>query len=195
MRNPGRHALVLIAVLLAATVFTACENPFDPLNKSGAIRGLSFIGFSLTWDKWDSDPESDGVIVTIDYTNEFGDGLSFREKPHQVVIEFYKQKEVGVETDENGDPIPNTGRPTFDALMFSFPIEHDHSDDDIRVPIEAYEGALRSNGFDLTETVQAFVVVRVFPPKAVPQAELVAFAASQDIFVPEDTAAEQPDLP
>lgn len=195
MRSTGRLVLALAVILVAAVTFPACENPFDPIDKTDEIRGLSFIDFSLTWDKWDSDPESDGVIVTIDYSNEFGDGLNFHDKPHQVVIEFYEQLLVGAEIDDNGNPVPNTGRPTFGRLIFSFPIEHDHSDDDIRIPIEAYEGRLRDAGFADDESAVAFVVVRVFPPKAVPQEELVAFLADQEIFVPEPTAAAEGELP
>ena len=195
MRSTGRLVLALAGILVAAVTFSACENPFDPIDKSDEIRGLSFVGFSLTWDKWDSDPESDGVIVTVDYSNEFGDGLNFHDKPHQVVIEFYEQIFVDVETDDNGNPVPNTGRPTFGSLIFSFPIEHDHSDDDIRIPIEAYQGDLQRSGFDLNESAIVFVTVRVFPPWDIPQDELVAFQADQEVFVPEPTAADPEGLP
>jgi len=195
MRNSGRLGLALAVILVAATVFTACENPFDPLDKSDEIRGLAYIGFSLTWDQWDSEPGGDGVIATVDYFNEFGDALSFHDKAHLVIIEFYTQKSVGPEIGEDGEPVPNTGRPTFDQLIFSYPVEHDFSDADIRIPIEAYEDDLVGAGYSLEEPAVVFATVRVYPPKALPQEELVSFAPDQTVYEPDATAADPIDLP
>src|SRR5512137_353909 len=94
MRFAGRRLSWVLGAfaLLAVAALGGCENPFDPLDKSDEIKGLSYVDFSLTWDRWDSDPEYDGVVVGIDYYNEFNDALSFHDKPHQVVFEFYTQK-------------------------------------------------------------------------------------------------------
>ena len=63
MRLTRRSFLLLGAfALLALTTLPGCENPFDPLDKSPKIQGLTFIDFSLTWDRWDSDPQFDGVV-------------------------------------------------------------------------------------------------------------------------------------
>ena len=194
-RSFRRNLLILTALLLLTVPFTACVNPFDPLDTTDAIRGLSFVDFSLTWDRWDSDPEADGVIVTVEYFNEFSDSLSFNDKPHRVVIEFYTERNVNPNfNEETGEPIEGSGSPTFDELFFTFPVEHQNSDNDILIPIEAYRAAMEGAGYDLTEDALAFVNVRVFPPQQDPQPELVAFYAGQTIYQPEPTAAEEEDL-
>jgi hypothetical protein len=182
----------LLAVLM---IFGACSNPFDPLDESSRIRGLSYIDFALTWDRWDSDPEGDGVSVTVEYFNEFGDSLSFHDKPHEVVIEFWTQELIGAIIPEGGGD-PEGGRPTNNQLIFSFPVEHDFSDDDIRIPIEAYDQALEAN-FEVfpEESITLFVIVRVFPPLQDPQPELVAFYSGQTVFEPEEALATEGTVP
>ncbi len=106
---------LLLALLLVSMGLAACTNPFDPLTTSDSIRGLSYIDFSLIWDRWDSDPEGDGISVTVEYFNEFGDSLEFHDKPHKVVIEFWTEKIVGGTTDpDTGEPVG--GRPSNDVL-------------------------------------------------------------------------------
>jgi len=198
----GRKLFVLLTALLLTVSFPACENPFDPLDTSSEIRGLSYVDFSLTWDRWDSDPEGDGVIVSIEYFNEFGDSLSFNDKSHRVVIEFYTQTEVGgAEIPDPEDPeAPPTivpGRCTFGELFFSYPVVHSNSDDDIRIPIEAYKGAMAGAGYDFNDPLtvyDAFVNLRVFPPQQVPRPELIVFYCDQTIFEPEETAATPEEL-
>jgi hypothetical protein len=192
----GRRLFFLLTALFLTLSFPACENPFDPLDTSSEIRGLSYVDFSLTWDRWDSDPEGDGVIVSIEYFNEFGDSLSFNDKPHRVVIEFYSQRNVGGTVPEEGGEATG-GRCTFDSLFFSYPVVHTNSDDDIRIPIEAYQGAMAGAGFDFDnpeEGYQAFVNLRVFPPQQVPRPELIVFYCDQTIFEPEETAATPEEL-
>lgn len=205
-----RKLLPLLSVLLISVAFTSCENPFDPLDTSEEIRGLSYIDYTLLWAFWDSDPEGDGVEVEVAYFNEFGDSLSFHDKNHRVVIEFYTQQTVGAIVDpENPDAPPSGGIPASDQLFFTFPVEHSNSDNTIRIPIEAYEGSMVEAGYDFTGCVtgedpetgappdfNAFVQVRVFPPQQKPQAELVIYYADQLIYEcpetlpPDETAGE-----
>ncbi len=190
-----RNLLILTALLVLTVPLTACVNPFDPLDTTDAIRGLSFIDYSLTWDRWDSDPEADGVIISIEYFNEFSDSLSFNDKPHRVVIEFYTERKINPDISETtGEPVEGSGTPTFDSLFFTFPVEHRNSDNDILIPIEAYEAAMVGAGYSLDEDALAFVNVRVFPPQQEPQPELVVFYDGQTIYQPEPTAAEEGDL-
>ena len=188
-----RNLLFLAILLLPAVGLFGCVNPFDPLDTTDAIRGLSFVDFSLTWDRWDSDPGGDGVIVTVEYFNEFSDSLSFHDKPHRVVIEFYTEQVVGGEVNETTGDITG-GRPTFDELFFTFPVVHRNSDNDILIPIEAYVDAMVGAGYDLEEDAAAFVNVRVFPPQQDPRPELIVFYSGQTIYEPEPTAAEPEDL-
>lgn len=98
MRTAGFKWMRYGAIALLATgVIAGCENPLDPINKSEKIEGLSFIDVSATWDRWDSDPEYDGVSISVDYFNELGSGLSFHDKPHKVVIEFWTSKDTSKE--------------------------------------------------------------------------------------------------
>ncbi len=167
MRLAGRRSLLLGALaLLASSLFVGCDNPIDPLDKSAKIQGLSYIDFSATWDRWDSDPEYDGILLTLDYKSEFGDGLSFHDKAHDVVVEFWTQIESGPD-----DAILKSR----ETLFFSKTIRYSNSDDDIRIPIEAYFSALEGSGIDLADDAGAkvFMVVRVFPPEEFPRTELL----------------------
>ena len=195
MTRAFRRNLLVLTALLLTVPFAACVNPFDPLSTTDAIRGLSFVDYSLTWDRWDSDPAGDGVVVTVEYFNEFSDSLSFNDKPHRVVIEFYTERKVNPDVDEvTGETQENTGTPTFDELFFTFPVEHQNSDNDILIPIEAYQAAMVGVGYDLSEDAEAFVNVRVFPPQQDPQPELVVFYSGQTIYEPEPTAATEDEL-
>lgn len=186
---------LLLALLLVAMGLTACTNPFDPLSTSDSIRGLSYIDFSLIWDRWDSDPEGDGVSVTVEYFNEFGDSLEFHDKSHKVVIEFWTEKIVGGVTDPETD-VTTGGRPSNDVLIFSYPVEHDFSDDDIRVPIEAYAGVLAANYEQYPEeAVSLFVMVRVYPPQQDPRPELVAYYPAMIVYEPEPAVTEPGTVP
>jgi hypothetical protein len=179
-----KNAYFLMAILLLTISFTACTNPFDPLDTSESIRGLTYIDFSLTWDRWDSDPDGDGVAIEIEYFNSFNDSLDFHDKPTRVVVEFWTQKVAGgVENPETGEI--TGGVPTNDQLIFSFPVVVDLSDAVIRVPIEAYDQALAAN-YELfpEETVSLFVIVRVFPPQADPKPELIAYYGDMTVYEP-----------
>jgi hypothetical protein len=177
MRRTGRAFLLLGAfALVAMTVLPGCENPFDPMQKSGQIQGLSYVDFSLTWDRWDADPLYDGVTVKMSYFGQYGDSLSFHDKPHNIVVEFWTQKDL------DGDPTTTTDK-TFDKLIFSKSIVLANAADDIRIPIEAYRDALVSpGGFDLTTDVTLFVIVRVFPPEAFPRQELKVGYPDQPVY-------------
>jgi hypothetical protein len=163
MRRAGRGSLLLWAIaLLGIAAFAGCQNPFDPLDKSDKIEGLSYISFSATLGAWNSDPGDDGLIVAMDYYNEFGDGLSFHDKPHDVVIELWTQ--VGVEGEFQ----------TKGQLIFSRTVRYENSDDDIRIPIEAYYQAMLNAGLpDGTGAFAGFMVVRVHPPQDYPRPELI----------------------
>ena len=193
MRTSGFVRCFLAALLLAITG-AACENPFDPLDTADEIRGLSYIDFSLVWDRWDSDPEYDGVIVSVEFFNTFNDSLSFQDKPTRVVVEFWTQGTAGGVENEQGEI--EGGTPTNGELLFSWPVEISYADDEIRIPKEAYEPALRDEGLIRSspvdeegnvvdqEAVSLFVIVRVFPPKALPKTELVAFYPDQLVWEP-----------
>ncbi len=178
MRLSARRSAPLAAIVaLAATVSVAgCLNPFEPISKSDKIEGLSFVDFSLTWDRWDSDPEFDGVVITPDYNNEYGDALDFHDKPHRIAIEFYEQ------IVDEGDP---TAPVEVGELLFSRIVEYANSDDDIRVPIEAYRSLLEAADYDMAAEVKLFVLMRVFPPKAFPREELPVGYPDQPVFKPE----------
>jgi hypothetical protein len=186
MRLAGLRSLLFGAVaLLLVGTFAGCENPLDPLNKSEEISGLSYIDVAATWDRWDSDPQYDGVLLDMSYFNEFGDTLAFHDKPHSIVIEFWSQQDTGLDTDPPG--------PSFlvqDELLFSKTVEFSNADDSIRVPVEAYLSSIPSdlfldpNGVPLTE-VKGFLVVRVFPPLAVPRTELLVALPDTIFFKPE----------
>ncbi len=192
MSFPGRKLTCLLAIL-AIFSFGDCSNPLDPIDTSSRIRGLSFIDFSMTWDRWDSDIEFDGVAVTVEYFNEFSDSLTFHDKTHRITIEFYTQKLVGQTENEDSGELEG-GLPTVDELIFSHNVRHSNSDDEIRIPIEAYRESLESAGFDLTEDVQVFVVLTVFPPLADPLPQLQQVFADQVVFQPEPTAfTEEPE--
>ena len=166
MRVALRFLLGVIVVSSALAV-AGCQNPIDPIDKSDEIQGLTWVEINdASLDKWDSDPELDGMLVSLSYKNEFGTELSFHDKPHDVVIEFWTQKNAGT-TD-----IPYLTR---DRLFFSTTIDFENSDDDIRIPIEAYFGRLGSV-FDFSseeEDFEGMLVVRVFPPQGSPREELL----------------------
>ena len=200
MRAFQRNLLYLVVSLFAAFTFAACENPFDPLDTSSEIRGLTYIDFGVTWDRWDSDPEYDGVSVTIEYFNEFGDSLAFHSKAHDIVIEFYTQTPAYTITNPETDTT-TPGPLTFDSLFFSYPATISNSDDVIRIPIEAYGDALVRAGYDLKDPdgAKAFVVVRVYPPDAYPQEELNSWQNDVPVFEPElvpvEVVPEVPEVP
>lgn len=178
MRPAGLKSLVFGALaLFAAGVLPGCENPLDPLDKSDKIEGLTYIEAQTTWEAWDSDPEADGVMVSLTYNNEFGDSLEFHDKSHEVVIEFWTQQEIS--TGET------TTRLAQDELFFSKTIKFSNSEDDIRIPIEAYSDLIPLAAFDEGgEANNVFVIVRVFPPQEYPRTELYVAEADVVIFQP-----------
>lgn len=185
MRFAGRGFWLLGAfVFLMAVAFAGCENPFSPIDKSEKIQGLTYIDFSLSWSRWDSDPEYDGLEVTIDYYGEFGDALSFTDKPHDVTIEFWSQKE---ETTESGDDTTTTTTTTktYDTLFYTLTVDHKNSSDTIRIPIESYIGDMKgASDFVETADYNAFVIVRVHPPQDYPKSELVVGYSDMLIYKP-----------
>jgi hypothetical protein len=185
MRPTRLKRIFLGAVaLLAMGVFAGCENPFDPLEESDKIQGLTYIDFSATWERWDSDPQGDGLVISLSYANEFGDTLSFHDKPHEVVIEFWTQKDQGAEA------TPPASYLVKDQLFYSKTIEYSNSDDEIRIPIEAYYQAyLAAAPVD----DKGFMQVRVFPPQQYPRTELLVAQPDVIFFVPE-AAEDTPNI-
>jgi hypothetical protein len=189
MMKTHRIIRIWLAGLLAAfsiAFLSSCGNPFDPLSPSGEIKGLTYIDFSQSWSQWNSTPEYDGLLLTIDYFNEFGDGLEFKDKSHAVQVEFYTQRLVNPQKDPlTGKPLPDTGTPTFDQQFFVGRFTHKNSDDDIRIPKEMYVGALAGAGFDLSADVGGvYIIVRVFPPQGKPLSELLVGYPDQLVFKP-----------
>lgn len=174
-------------VLLVLTAFTGCENPFDPVDKTDKIEGLSYIDFTLTWDRWDSDPEYDGVGVIVDYYNEFGDTLSFHDKEHNVTIEFWTQKDISLDPAD-----PTKIGQSYDQKFYSATVGLANSDTTIRIPREGYEGLMTAqSNFNVLEDYKAYVVLRVNPPQNSPKPELVASYVNMVIWKP----AEAPEPP
>ena len=176
MRSSVRVLLGAIA-LVSAFVTAGCQNPLDPIDKSDKIQGLTWVEINdAAWEQWDSDPEADGMIISLAYKNEFGDELEFHDKGHDVAIEFWTQKDIG--TDDNSYL-------TRDQLFFSKTIHFEHSDDDIRIPVEAYFGGL-GEVFDFSDPNVAFegmLVVRVFPPQEYPRPELLVAMDTVPFYV------------
>jgi hypothetical protein len=161
-----RWAAVAVIALLPLFM-NACSNPFDPLNETAEIRGLKFIDFTAAWSQWDSDPEFDGVIFSFVFNNEFGEGLSFKNKPTNILIEYY---------------ISNGA--TFGELLFSDLVTIKNSDDRIRVPKELYIPKLAAKGIALDADVSVFIMIHVFPPKELPQKELVVGKPNLLVYKP-----------
>ena len=163
---------------------------------SSEIRGLSYITFAVTWDRWDSDPLYDGVSVEVEYFNEFGDSLSFHDKKHDIVIEFYTQQVAYTIPDPDPTKPDKDGPLTFDNLFYTYPATVESSDDVTRIPIEAYFGTIQAN-YDLTsepivkDGAKAFVVVRVYPPIDYPQPELTSWQSEVVVFKPEEAVGEE----
>jgi hypothetical protein len=191
MRHAVRNSWLFAAFALAALVaLGGCQNPLDPISKSDKIQGLSYVDFAPTWERWDADPQFDGLSIGMDYFNEFGDSLAFHDKSHNVVIEMWTQKNTG--TTEKPFKVKDT-------MFFTRTIDYSNSDDDIRIPIEAYYADIPRSlftdpltGLELTE-VKAMMVVRVFPPQEFPRPELLVAQADVTIFKPE-TAEDVPNL-
>ncbi|HWR97167.1 MAG TPA: hypothetical protein VN317_01990 [Candidatus Methanoperedens sp.] len=164
---------MLLGAIALVSFFSVsgCQNPLDPIDKSDKIQGLTWFEINgAELDRWDSDPELDGMLISLSYKNEFGDELSFHDKPHNVFIEFWTQKDIGT---------GGNSYLTRDQLFFSKTIRFENSDDSIRIPIEAYIGPL-GTVFDLTDPDADFtgmLVVRVQPPQEYPRPELLVAEA------------------
>jgi hypothetical protein len=187
MRLTGLRSLLFGALaLLVVGVLPSCQNPLDPLSKTDKIEGLSYVDFSSTWDRWDADPEYDGVVVTMSYFNEFGDTLSFHDKPHSLVIEMWTQKDTGSTSGTS------TSFLSKDTLFFTKTIEFSNSDDPIRIPIEAYKNLIPSTAIDATTGgATGFMVVRVFPPQQFPR-KFLEVAQPDVTFYSAPTAQDTP---
>jgi len=187
MRLAGSRLLLFLAfsVLLAGS---GCENPFDPLNTSDKIQGLTYFDFSATQEHWDSDPEWDGVQISMSYYNEYGDSLSFHDKPHKIQIEFWSQK-----TSTATPPV--TSR---DQLLVTKTVTFSNSDDLIRIPIEYYynylpapattttaDSSKETAATTFTSSVKGYLLLRVYPPQEYPQKELDFVQGDVEFFTPE----------
>jgi len=158
-----RSLLSLVVFIAIVGAVAGCNNPFDPLKSSDKIEGLTYVDFAAVQEHWDSDPDWDGVQITLSYFNEFSDTLSFHDKSHKVQIEFWSSK------DSSGTPVIKVR----DKFLTSKTVEFANSDDFIRIPIEYYGGLI---GIDPVTPVDitGCMVVRIFPPQEYPQKELIA---------------------
>jgi hypothetical protein len=172
MRLAGLRSLLVTLAVLMAGAGAGCDNPFDPLNTSDKIQGLTYFDFSARQEHWDSDPEWDGLQVELLYKNELGTQLNFHDKPHKVEIEFWSQK-------DDGETPPILMR---DGLLASKTVEFVNSDDLINIPIEFYGGSL---SLPSSEAIKGCLLVRVFPPQKDPQEELVLLQCDIEFFTPE----------
>lgn len=192
-RTARNRFLAMLTAVLVLLTMAGCDNPFNPLEESAEIKGLTYFDWAGTWERWDSDPDYDGFLVTLEYFNEFGDGLEFRDKPHTVRVEFYQQITVGGDVDEvTGEPIEGSGTPSFGSLLFTHETTFENTDDDIRIPVELYRaniaGALDEEGTE----ANVYIIVRLFPPKEKPQRELVLGYPDQIVFKEETTPTPNP---
>jgi len=153
--------MFLIFTVAMAGAIAGCDNPFDPLKQSDKIQGLSYFDFAARQEHWDSDPEWDGLLVTLSYSNEFGDSLNFHDKPSKAQIELWSEV-AGATT---ADPATRT-------FLTSFTVSFSNSDDPIRIPIESYSGFLEIT--DPPADIKGCLQVRLFPPQGYPQKVLVA---------------------
>jgi hypothetical protein len=178
MRLARLRSLLILAVAVAITgVGAGCDNPFDPLKSSDKIQGLTYFDFAATQEHWDSDPEWDGLVITLNYSNEFGNSLSFHDKPSKIAIDFYSE-------------VVTLGPPevTTQTYLTSMNVEFSNSDDPIRIPIERYSGFLEIT--DPTLGVTGCLQVRLFPPQEYPQKVLVApFQCGVELYTPEDSVS------
>ena len=163
---------VAVAIMMVGAV-AGCDNPFDPLNTSDKIQGLTYFDFSAGQAHWDSDPQWDGLQITMKYYNEFGDALNFHDKPHKVTIEIYSEVEGATTSDPKSKG----------SLLASKTITYSNSDDLINIPIEFYGGSL---GLPSTDPISGCLLIRVFPPQQDPQRELYYFTCGVELFTPED---------
>ena len=122
------------------------------------------------------------ISLSIEYFNEFGDSLSFHDKPHRVVIEFYTQKTGGTQwsTPTPDEKSPAALRPST-TLFFTYPVVHTNSDDDHQ---DSHRGLPRRHGrqpatisTDVTSFPEINGLISVpssssasFPPQQMPQA-------------------------
>jgi hypothetical protein len=174
MRLAGLRPWLFLAVaLMMVGAVAGCDNPFDPLNTSDKIQGLTYFDFAANQAHWDSDPEWDGLQITMNYYNEFGDQLNFHDKPHKLTMEIYSEVEGATTTDPK----------TRGSLLASKTITYSNSDDLINLPIEYYGGSL---GLPSTEPITGCLLIRVFPPQNDPQEELYYFTCSVELYTPED---------
>lgn len=172
MRQAGLKSLLFWGLaFVVAGVVAGCDNPFDPLQKSDKIQGLTYFDFTATQEHWDSDPEWDGLQISMGYYNEYGDSLSFHDKPHKIQVELWSQKTVGTAT--------NIVR---DKLLASKTVEYSNSDDFIRIPIDYYAVALP---LPSTESIKGFVLMRLYPPLEYPQKELLFLQGDVELYTPE----------
>jgi len=176
MRLAGlRSLLFLIFTVAIAGAVAGCDNPFDPLKSSDKIQGLTYFDFAATQEHWDSDPEWDGLQITINYYNEFGDALSFHDKSHKVQIDIYTESVTGT--------APN--QVTTRSFLTSKTVNFSNSDDFIRIPIEYYGGLLEIA--NPPESITGCLQVRIFPPQESPQRELVApVVCGVELYTAED---------
>jgi len=161
MRLAGLRSLpFLIFTVAIVGVLAGCDNPFDPLKSSDKIQGLTYFDFAATQEHWDSDPEWDGIQISMNYFNEFGDTLSFHDKPHKVQIDIYSEESSGT------PPVVTRKFLTSKTVVYS------NSDDLIRIPIEFYGGFLSIA--DPPVDIPGCLLVHVFPPQESPKRELIA---------------------
>ncbi len=172
------HRFLILSLAALCLLFTGCDNPFDPLEDSDEIMGLTYVDFATEWAKWDSDPYSDGLLFTPEYLNEYGDSLEFSDKPHDVQIEFYENRLVTVGT---------TSYTTYGNKIWTYKTTYRNTSDNIRIPVELYLGALKSagvanTGVGSTAAASVYILLRVYPPKDIPQHELVVGYPDNEVY-------------
>ena len=174
MRPAGLKMVLFLAIaVFMVGTFPGCDNPFDPLNTSDKIQGLAYFDFSAVQEHWDSDPEWDGLQISLIYYNQFQTQLSFHDKSHKVDVELWSEVDG-----------PTTTAPKVRGhLLASKTVDFSNSDDFIRIPIEYYAGSL---ALPSTEIINGFVLVRIHPPQQSPQESMEFMIGAVELYKPED---------
>ena len=140
--------------------------------QSDKIQGLTYFDFAATQEHWDSDPEWDGLQITMSYYNEFGDPLSFHDKSHKITIEIYSEVEGATPPDPCRVAPSSPRRPS----------NYSNSDDLINIPIEYYGGSL---ALPSTEAITGCLSCAFSRRRRYPQKELYYSTCGVELYTPE----------
>jgi len=178
MRVAGRALLFGVFALLAVTIACRVREPFDPLSKSGKIVGLSYIDFSITWDRWDPTPNTTASSWSSPTTTSSATPSSSTTSHTTSRSSSGPRRKC---------PLRKTREVlhSYDRLAYSRTLEIVNSDDTVRIPIEDYRDKLAAAGLDLSANVPVFAIVRLTPPEE-PGRVIVIGYPDMEVFRPSE---------